>query len=68
MKINGVHREDGQVMYFRLDDGKILTKQQCISYIKAGDIDNGAISRSKKGEEFVRSKKRNQKLDEFGMF
>lgn len=68
MKINGVHREDGQVMYFRLDDGKIVSKSACIDMIKNGNIDNGVVSRSSRGTEFVKSKNRNQKLDDFGQF
>lgn len=68
MKINGVHREDGQVLYFRLDDGKIVSKSKCIDLIKDGSIDNGVVSRSSRGAEFVKSKSRNQKLDDFGQF
>lgn len=68
MKITGIHREDGRPLYFRLDDGRIITAEKCKSLVKDGKIENLTISHSRRGLEFVKQKRRKSKLSEIATF
>jgi hypothetical protein len=68
MKINGIHTEQGQILYYRLDNGRIVTPNECIDLIREGSIENGTLSKSKKGLVFIKNKHRNSKLTDFEAF
>ena len=68
MKITGIHREDGRPLYFKLDNDRIITVEKCKSLVKNGEIENLTISKSRRGLEFVKQKRRNQKMSEIATF
>lgn len=68
MKITGIHREDGHPLYFRLDNGRIITAEACKSLVKSGEIENLTLSKSRRGLEFVKQKRRNDSLSEIATF
>ena len=55
MKIQAVHKEDGTITKYKLDNGKIIDKTQCIKMVKNGKIENCNIGVNKENEEFVRT-------------
>ena len=55
MKITAVHKENNSLTKYKLDNGKIIDKDRCISLVKEGKIENCNIGRNKDGEEFVRT-------------
>lgn len=55
MKITGVHKEDGTITNYKLDNGKIIDKEECISLVKDGKIEDCNIGVNKQNQEFVRT-------------
>lgn len=58
MKIDGIHMEKGKITKYRLDNGKIVTKQRCIGMVEKGKIENYHIGLSKTGENFIVANRR----------
>ena len=55
MKITAVHKEDNAITQYKLDDGRVVDKQECINMVKNGEIENCNIGTNKEGEDFVRT-------------
>lgn len=55
MKITAVHKEDNVITKYKLNNGKVIDKEKCISMVKSGKIKDCNIGRNKEGEEFVRT-------------
>lgn len=55
MKITAVHKEDGKISSYKLDNGQVVEKAECIQMVKNGEIENCNIGRSRDNEEFVRT-------------
>jgi len=55
MKIMAVHKEGNSISQYKLDNGKVVDKDECITLVKNGEIENCNIGRNKEGEEFVRT-------------
>ena len=55
MKITAVHKEDGKISSYKLDNGQVVEKTECIKMVKNGEIENCNIGRSRDNEEFVRT-------------
>lgn len=55
MKITGIHKEDGTITNYKLDNGKIVDKDECIALVKDGKIENCNIGVNKQNQEFVRT-------------
>lgn len=55
MKIVATHKEEGKIMSYKLDNGDIIDKEDCIQMVKNGEIENCNVGKSKENEEFVRS-------------
>lgn len=53
MQITAVHKEDGKITQYKLDDGRVVDKEECISLVENGDIENCHIGNSKNDEPFV---------------
>ncbi|SKB00718.1 Protein of unknown function [Caloramator quimbayensis] len=55
-KIIGVkHDNKGEIVAYKLDNGKIVTKDEGVNIAKKGEIEGVTVGVSKKGEEFLRS-------------
>ena len=61
MKIVATHKDNDKITKYKLDNGKIVEKDECINLVKNGDIENCNVGRSKDGEEFVRSDRDDEK-------
>lgn len=55
MKITAVHKEEGTISQYKLDDGRIIGKDECISMVKNGEIENCNIGVDRNNKEFVRT-------------
>ena len=55
MKIVAIHKEDNKISQYKLDNGNVVDKEECINLVKNGQIENCNIGKNKEGEEFVRS-------------
>ena len=55
MKITSVHKENGTISQYKLDNGEVVSKDECINMVKNGQIENCNVGRNKEGEEFVRT-------------
>lgn len=63
MTINAIHKEDGKITLYRLDDGKIIDPKKCIKLVKAGKIENCNIGRNRSKHEFIRMDRKGKKDD-----
>lgn len=63
MNIDGIHMEKGKITKYRLDNGKVVTKQRCIGMIEKGKIENYHVGASRTGEICIiaNRKKKNEK-------
>ena len=55
MKIVATHKENNKITQYKLDNGNVVDKEECINLVKNGYIEECNVGRSKDGEEFVRS-------------
>ena len=55
MKITAVHKEDNVITQYKLDNGQVVDKDECINLVKNGEIEDCNIGKNKEGEEFVRT-------------
>lgn len=55
MKIEAVHKEDGKITQYRLDNGDVIDKEQCVQMVKNGEIEDCNVGVSKDHEEYVRT-------------
>lgn len=55
MKIEAVHKDNGTITQYRLDNGQVVDKPQCIQMVKDGQIDNCNVGVNRDNEEFVRT-------------
>lgn len=55
MKIVATHKEDNKISQYKLDNGQVVSKEECITLVKNGEIENCNVGKNKEGEEFVRS-------------
>lgn len=55
MKITAVHKEDGTITQYKLDNGQVIGKEQYINMVKNGEIENCNVGVNKENEEFVRT-------------
>lgn len=53
MQINGIHMEKGKITKYRLDNGKVVTKQRCVTMIQNGKMPNYHVGKTKIGELFI---------------
>lgn len=53
MQIVAVHKEDDKITKYKLNDGTILDKEDCIQLVRKGDIENCHIGNSKTNEPFI---------------
>ena len=60
MKIVATHKEDNKITQYKLDDGRIVDKEECINLVKNGYIEDCNVGKNKEGEEFVRSDRDNE--------
>nr|WP_243120195.1 DUF3892 domain-containing protein [Caloramator sp. E03] len=55
-KVIGVKHDDkGEIVAYKLDNGKIISKEEGIIYAENGQIANVRVGVSKKGEKYLRS-------------
>lgn len=55
-QIQGIIRDEkGEITAYQLETGEILNKEQAVMYTKEGSIEGVSVSKSKNGEEFLRS-------------
>jgi hypothetical protein len=57
MKITAVHKEEGKINSYKLDNGQVVSKEECVQMVKNGEIENCNVGRSRDNEEFVRTKR-----------
>lgn len=55
MKIVATHKEDNKITQYKLDDGTVVDKDECINLVKNGQIEDCNVGKNKEGEEFVRT-------------
>lgn len=55
MKITAVHKEDGTITNYQLENGKVIDKETCINLVKDGQIEDCNVGVNKENEEFVRT-------------
>ena len=55
MKITAVHKEDNVITQYKLDDGRVVDKAECIEMVRNGEIENCNVGTNKEGEDFVRT-------------
>lgn len=60
MKIVGVHKENGTISQYKLDNGKVVNKEKCINMVKKGKIEDCNIGTNKKMEEFIRTNRNSE--------
>lgn len=53
MKIVAVHKEDGKITKYKLDNGKLVNKDEAINLVQNGSIEQCHIGNSKNNEPFV---------------
>ncbi|WP_097027446.1 DUF3892 domain-containing protein [Clostridium peptidivorans] len=46
---------DNEIVSYKLDNGEILSRDQAISLAKDGGLKGVSVSKSRKGEEYLRS-------------
>lgn len=63
MKITAVHKEDGKITSYKLDNDQIIDKDECIKLVKNGQIEDCNIGRTKDNEEFVRTNRDDEGCD-----
>lgn len=57
MRIIAIHKENGKITSYKLDNNRIVNKKRCIEMVKKGKIEDCNIGISRDGEEFVRTKR-----------
>lgn len=55
MKIVAVHKFNGKITEYKLENGKVIDTPECIQLVKEGKIEGCNIGVNRQGEEFVRS-------------
>lgn len=53
MKIEAVHKENGKITKYKLDNGRVVNKERCITMVSKGKIENCHVGCSRLGENFV---------------
>lgn len=55
-RITGVkHDSKGEITAYKLDNGRIITKEEGITMVKNGQIEGVTVGVSKNGERYLRS-------------
>lgn len=49
------HKEGNSITQYKLNNGQVVDKEECISLVKNGEIENCNVGKNKEGEEFVRT-------------
>ena len=75
MKIKAIHKENGKITKYKLDDGTVVTKKKCIQLIKKGKIEDYNVGFNRSQTEFIRanrlpkdSKKKITKIENLPLF
>ena len=55
MKITAVHKEEGTITQYKLNNGQVVDKAQCIQMVKDGEIEDCNVGVNRENEEFVRT-------------
>lgn len=55
MKITAVHKEEGTITQYKLDNGQVVDKAQCVQMVKDGEIEDCNVGVNRENEEFVRT-------------